>query len=176
LQVDGLALALDDPAIVETLLRGQVALAVVQWSGAGAQRLSVPWQRMLSPAAVSRFRTAVAAMPRAFTASDTAVGEGLAFAAAQFAAVPDCRRRIIDISGDGAENAGQTVVQTRRPVVAAGIEVNALAIESLGLAITRFYRGWVISPGGFVVTARGHIDYARAIRLKLLRELERPSG
>jgi Ca-activated chloride channel family protein len=176
LQTEGLALALADPDIADTLLRGQVALMVVQWSGVGLQAVSIPWQRMLSHEAVVRFADRVTAMPRAFDASDTAVGEGLAFAAAQFDAVPDCRRRIIDMSGDGAENAGHTVARARRAAVAAGVEVNALAIESLGLSITQFYRNWVISPRGFVVTAQGHLDYARAIRVKLLRELSRPIG
>jgi Ca-activated chloride channel family protein len=56
------------------------------------------------------------------------------------------------------------------------VEVNGLAIESIGLSITQFYRQWVITPGGFVVTARGHLDFARAMRIKILRELARPVG
>jgi Ca-activated chloride channel family protein len=131
---------------------------------------------MLSPAEVAAFARRVETMPRAFDVSDTAVGEGLDFARAQFDAVPDCRRRIIDMSGDGAENAGFTVGRARAAAQAAGVEVNALAIESIGVSITQFYRNWVITRGGFVVTARGHLEYARAIREKLLRELARPSG
>ncbi|MFN3641451.1 MAG: DUF1194 domain-containing protein [Gemmobacter sp.] len=176
LQVDGLALALDDPAIVDALTGGAVALAVVQWSGLGRQALSLPWRRIVTPADAAAFAAAVRAMPRAFTASDTAVGEALAFAMAQFAAVPDCRRRIVDLSGDGAENVGFTIARARREAIAAGVEVNGLAIESMGLSITQFYRNWVVTPGGFVVTARGHLDYARAMRVKLLRELSRPVG
>ncbi|MFN6977446.1 MAG: DUF1194 domain-containing protein [Gemmobacter sp.] len=176
LQVDGLALALDDPAIVDALTGGAVALAVVQWSGLGRQALSLPWRRIVTPADAAAFAAAVRAMPRAFTASDTAVGEALAFAMAQFAAVPDCRRRIVDLSGDGAENVGFTIARARREAIAAGVEVNGLAIESMGLSITQFYRSWVVTPGGFVVTARGHLDYARAMRVKILRELSRPVG
>lgn len=178
LQVQGLADALEDPAVAEALLRGQVALSVVQWSGVSQQALVLPWRRMLSLAEISRFATAARALPRRFAASDTAVGEAIAFAAAQFAAVPDCKRRIIDISGDGAENAGFTVTRERAAAQAAGITLNAIAIEDMGLPtpITAFYRKLVITRDGFVITARGLVDYPRAIREKLLRELSKASA
>ena len=178
LQAQGLATALSDPEVAEALVRGQVALAVVQWSGAGQQSLTLDWQRMLSPDAVATFADRAAAMPRAFRGSDTAVGEGLSFALAQFDAVPDCRRKVVDISGDGQENAGFTDAQARSAAQAAGVSVNAIAIEEPGPAmpITTYYRAWVITRDGFVVTARGLEDYAETLRLKLLRELADPVG
>jgi Ca-activated chloride channel family protein len=178
LQTEGLAAALADPAVVEALVRGQVALAVVQWSGPSQQALVVPWQRMLDPAAVARFADSAAAMPRAFKGSDTAVGQAIRFALATFAPVADCKRQVIDISGDGQENAGFSDLKARSEAVAAGVMINAIAIEEPGPAfpITSYYRGWVITPGGFVVTARGLQDYAATLRLKLLRELESPIG
>ena len=176
LQTGGLAFALSDPEVVEALVRDQVALAVVQWSGPEQQALVLPWQRMLTPGAVAAFAERAGAMPRAFQGSDTAVGEGLRFALAQFAAVPDCRRRVIDISGDGQENAGFTDARARSEAVAAGVMVNAIAIEEPGPAapVTSYYRNWILTPGGFVMTARGLRDYAATLRLKLLRELGRP--
>ncbi|MFN6924826.1 MAG: DUF1194 domain-containing protein [Tabrizicola sp.] len=178
LQTDGLAAALSDPEVTEALVRDQVALAVVQWSGVAEQALVLPWARMLSRADVARFAARAEAMPRAFSGSDTAVGQGLRFAAAQFAAVPDCRRRVIDISGDGQENAGFTDARARAEALAAGLIINAIAIEEPGSAIpiTTYYRRWIISPGGFVVTARGLQEYAETLRLKLLRELAQPIG
>lgn len=178
LQTDGLASALQDPEVAEALVRGQVALAVVQWSGTSEQALVLPWQRMLSDRDVARFAARAAAAPRAFSGSDTAVGEGLRFAAAQFAAVTDCRRKVIDVSGDGQENAGFTDARARAEAIDAGIMINAIAIEEPGPAspITSYYRAWVITPGGFVVTARGLQDYAETLRLKLLRELTKPVG
>ena len=57
-------------------------------------------------------------------------------------------------------------------------QLNAIAIEEPGSAIpiTTYYRNWIITPGGFVVTARGLQDYAETLRLKLLRELTKPIG
>jgi Ca-activated chloride channel homolog len=178
LQTEGLAYALSDPEVVEALVRDQVALAVVQWSGTDQQALVLPWQRMLASEAVTRFANQAADLPRAFNGSDTAVGEGLRFAAAQFATVPDCRRKVIDVSGDGQENAGFTDAQARAEAIEAGLMINAIAIEEPGPAfpITSYYRRWIISPDGFVVTARGLQDYAETLRLKLLRELTQPIG
>jgi Ca-activated chloride channel homolog len=178
LQTEGLASALSDPEVTEALVRGQVALAVVQWSGPSEQALVLPWQRMLADPDVTRFAARAAEVPRAFRGSDTAVGESLRFATAQFAAVTDCRRMVIDISGDGQENAGFTDAKARSEAIDAGIMINAIAIEEPGPAapITSYYRRWIITPGGFVVTARGLQDYAETLRLKLLRELTRPIG
>ena len=178
LQTDGLASALQDPEVAEALVRGQVALAVVQWSGVAEQALVLPWQRMLAPQDVTRFAARAAAIPRAFQGSDTAVGQAIRFATAQFAAVPDCRRKVIDISGDGQENAGFTDAAARREAIAQGLTINAIAIEEPGEAIpiTSYFRNWIITPEGFVVTARGLQDYAETLRLKLLSELTKPVG
>lgn len=178
LQTEGLAAALLDPDVTEALVKDQVALAVVQWSGTREQAFVQPWQRMLAPRDVTRFAAKARTTERAFRGSDTAVGEALRFATAQFAAVPDCARHVIDISGDGQENAGFTDTEAQREAVGAGLTINAIAIEEPGQAvpITTYYRRWIISPDGFVVTARGLQDYARTLRLKLLRELAKPIG
>ena len=176
LQAVGLAEALRDPEVAEILVRSQAALAVVQWSGVGNQELTIPWRRMLSAAEIEAFSRSARAMPRRYTFRGTAVGEALEFSRRQFAPVPDCKRKVIDISSDGAENEGPLVASLRLRTLADGIEINALAIEAFSLSITEFYRRQVISPHGFVITAQGHRDYLRAIRAKLLRELQVPVG
>ena len=174
LQVDGIAEALADPEVADVLLLGQVA----QWSGTTKQTLSIPWRRMLSPSEVADFAARARALPRAYTGSDTAVGEAIAFSVQQFDAVGDCRRKVIDISGDGPQNAGFPVAPERGNAEAAGIEINAIAIEDVGrsIPITEFYRRYVVTRDGFVITARGLSDYPRAIREKILREVAKPLG
>jgi Ca-activated chloride channel family protein len=176
LQVDGLAAALRDPVIAEILVRGQSALTVVQWSGANRQAVSLDWTQMYSQAQLSAFAAAVETMPRAFVLSDTAPAEALDFARRHLADGPDCARRIVDMSGDGTPNSGGEMGQARRRAERAGITVNGLAIEGIGVAISNFYRRSVITRDGFVVTARGHRDYARAIRQKILREISAAIG
>lgn len=178
LQVDGIADALADPEVADALLLGQIALSVVQWSGTAKQTLSIPWRRMLSPSEIADFAARARGLPRAYTGSDTAVGEAIAFSVRQFEAVGDCRRKVIDISGDGPQNAGFPLAPERAGAAAAGIEINAIAIEDVGrsIPITEFYRRYVITRSGFVITARGLSDYPRAIREKILREVAKPLG
>ncbi|KAA9009775.1 DUF1194 domain-containing protein [Histidinibacterium aquaticum] len=176
LQVDGLADALADPEISEELVRGRSALAVVQWSGADKQELTIPWRQMFSPLDVRGLSNETRTMPRAFVLSDTAPAEALAFALDQFATAPDCKRRIIDVSGDGTPNAGSDIRPLPRRAERMGVTINGIAIEGMGLAITGFFRRFVITRDGFVMTARGYRDYPRAIREKILREVSRVFG
>ena len=178
IQTQGLALAMNDAAIVDALVAGQMTLAVVHWSGVGRQALVIPWKQMLAPADVVGFAAAAAAQPRTFTASDTAVGEAIDFSASQFAQVADCQRKVIDISGDGPENSGFTDAAASARTHDLGIEINAIAIEDMGQTdpVTRYYQKWVVTRGGFVITARGLEDYPRAMREKVLREISKVVG
>jgi Ca-activated chloride channel family protein len=143
----------------------------VQWSGVGRQEVSIPWRRMTTTGDVRAFSREARALPRAFVMSDTAVGDLIDFALRQYAPVADCKRRVIDISGDGSDNAGTDPTAGRRAAEAAGVQINALAIEGIGVAITNFYRTRVITRDGFVMTARGHTTYAETLRQKILREV-----
>ena len=176
LQIDGLAAALTDPEIAEILVRDRVTLSVMQWSGVTNQTISLPWTQMQSPAHVAAFAGAVRGLERAYVLSDTAPAEALRFALRQFRDVPGCKRHVLDVSGDGTPNAGSDVRGLNRLAEQSGITVNGLAIESMGLTITNFYRRSIITRDGFVITAQGHRDYARAIRIKILREISRVLG
>ncbi len=176
LETGGLADALQSPDVAAALVQGQVALALMHWSGVGHQKLSLPWQRMITSADIDRFAAGVRAIPRPNEYSDTAIAEAILFSIQQFAAVPECRQSVIDISGDGRENATNGLPAARLKAVTEGITVNAVAIEAddLSAALTDYFRARVITPGGFVVTAKGVPDFPRAIREKLLRELTKP--
>lgn len=176
IQMDGTADALADPAIAEAIVAGNIAIAMVQWSAGGMQALVLDWQRPATTFEVMSLSERMRATPRAFAGADTAVGEAIGFAADQFAPAGDCRRKVIDISGDGAQNAGLPLAGFRNAALKAGIEINAIAIESIGLSITEYYRRFVIGPEGFVMTARGHLDYPATIRRKILREIGQPIG
>lgn len=176
LQIDGLAAALRDPEIAEILVRDQVALSVLQWSGVDAQEVVLDWTQMLSPSHVQLFANAVQQVPRAFVMSNTAPAEAMNTALAHFESGPNCARRVLDMSGDGTPNAGGEVARLRRQAERGGVTINGLAIEGLGRAITNFYTRSIITSDGFVETARGHRDYARAIRRKILREISAVFG
>ena len=176
LQTDGMADALLDPEIMDALVQGQSALAVMQWSGVDRQELSIPWVQIRTAADVRAFSALSRTMPRAFVMSDTAPGDAILFALNQFANAPTCLRQVIDISGDGAPNAGSDTRTAARIAERQGVTINGIAIESLGLAVTNFYRQSIITRDGFVITAIRHLDYPRAIREKILRETARIFG
>ncbi len=171
LQTDGLADALLDPEIAEALLQAEAALAVVQWSGVDRQVLVQDWARMRSLTDIRVFADLARGSERAFVLSDTAPAEALMFSLDQFTAVQDCKRRIIDVSGDGTANAGADVRGLGREAERRGVTINGLAIESMGRAITTYFERAIITSDGFVMTARGHREYPQTIRRKILREV-----
>lgn len=176
LQTDGLADALRDPEIVETLIQGETAVAVVQWSGEDRQELSIPWMRIRTALDADTLARRARAMERAFVLSDTAPAEAIYFSLGLFSEVPDCQRKVIDVSGDGTPNGGTDVRAARNAAESAGVTINGIAIESMGLAISNFYRSAVITRNGFVITARTHREYPAAIRAKILREISKIVG
>ena len=176
LQVDGLAAALRDPEIAESMVRQNAAIAVVQWSGQDRQKLTLPWTRIRTSLDAARLADASQLMPRAFVLSDTAPAEAIRFALPLFVQVPDCKNKIIDVSGDGTPNSGSSTRDARNKAEQMGVTINGIAIESMGLAISNFYKAAVITRNGFVITARTHRDYPDAIRRKILRELSMVLG
>ena len=176
LQIDGLAAALADPEIVDIMVDGQVAIAVTQWSGPDRQVVVQDWWRVVTPDDAARLSAAVRAVPRAHALSGTAPADAIDHALAQFGPVADCARHIIDVSGDGTANAGGDLPAARLRAERQGVTINGLAIESLGLAITGYYDRSLITADGFVMTARGHRDFPRAILAKIRRELARVLG
>ncbi len=176
LQVDGLADALRDPRVSEVLLEGRVALAVMQWSGPEQQQISVPWRIMEAPADVFHMSASVRTLPRASEGLGTAPAEAIHAALDLLAQAPPCARRVIDVSGDGRRNQGRDTGKARDVAHAQGVVINGIAIEIVGQGVADFFREELVTPGGFVMSAQGHRDYARAIREKILRELAAPVG
>ena len=173
LQMQGLADALADPDVIAALVGGQDKLALLQWSGIRNQRLSLPWQSLTSAADVAALADTIRRIKRPQDHTDTAIGAALYVALAQFAAVPDCQRHVIDLSGDGAENAGNSLPAARAEVEANGVTLNGIAIEEDAdtTKLSGYFRRFVVTPDGFVVTSHGLADYPSAIHDKLLREL-----
>ena len=176
-QMQGLADALEDPIIAGALVKGQVALAVVQWSGASEQELSIPWHRMLSQQSVADFASTARGLPRKWIDGFTAIGSMLDYVAPLYSAVPDCRRLVLDVSGDGLINAGAPTRAARDVLLAQGTTINGVAIDRRGDAVLQYFRTDIIGGSqAFVLPASGYGDYPRVIHEKLFRELIQPSS
>ena len=172
LQMDGLAAALSDPLISEALVQAEAQLALVQWSGKSRQALSLPWTGITDFAALSAFAQRVGTAERRWRNYSTSIGEVLRFVLPLFDQVPACRRRVIDLSGDGPSNEGAAPEAVKPALATAGVTVNAIAIEASEDGLAAYFFDHVIhGPGAFVVSARSFADYPDQIRKKLLREV-----
>ena len=172
LQMDGLAAALRDPLISEALVRGQARVMLVQWTGESRQKVTIPWMTIADFEDVDDLAARVAADPRVWRNYSTAIGDALAYTLRQFPAVADCKRRLIDVSGDGVSNEGALPVDVHAGLRAAGVVVNAIAIEDSETDLTAyFFQHVIVGEGAFVVSADTFTDYPDKIRKKLLREV-----
>ncbi len=176
LQLRGLARAFRDRDVstaIGHLAPLGVAVAVVQWGGAGETRLIIPFTVLNSKAEAIAFGLRIAHSRRRIRATDTSITTAIQDGQKlldenQF----DGQRRVIDISGDGRDNSGLDIEAARQSVNRAHITVNGLPIAADESSVTKYYREHVIvGADSFVEPALDFDDYARAIKAKLLREL-----
>ncbi|MEM8698909.1 MAG: DUF1194 domain-containing protein [Pseudomonadota bacterium] len=175
LQMQGLAAAFRDPAVIEAIrwTPGGVMVTVTQWSGPRSQAQSLPWTKLTTAVQSHAFAAEIDGQERASLAAFTAVGEALYHAEEISAANPaTCLRKVIDVSGDGPSNRGRPARAVAERLAAKGYTINGLVIADEKSDVEAFYRRNVIrGAGAFVEVADGFEDYARAIRTKLLREI-----
>ncbi len=172
IQRDGLALALQDSSVADALASANAKVSVMQWTGAGRQRVTIPWTTITNFAEAEALAGRVSQDKRVWRNFSTAVGEALEVGLTQFKSVPECARHVIDVSGDGIWNEGVDPVQVKPMLRAANITVNALVIEGADEDLTGWYWENVITgEGAFVETANAFEEYPDKIRTKLVREI-----
>jgi len=172
IQMDGLAEGLRDPIVSEALVRGQARLMLVQWTGSSRQKVTIPWTQIDGFETLDRFAEQVADDPRVWRNFSTAIGEALEMTMSSFDSVSDCKRHLIDISGDGVSNEGVEPSELHGVLRTRGVTVNAIAIEESEPDLTAyFFENVIVGEGAFVVSATGFADYPERIRKKLLREV-----
>ncbi|KPA21672.1 hypothetical protein shim_23790 [Shimia sp. SK013] len=171
-QMDGLAAGLRDGIVVEALIKAEAAVALMQWTGTRRQQVSVGWTRVRTADEAEALAQAVEAMPRAWSKYSTAIGDALWRGADLMDQAPTCRRKVIDVSGDGVSNEGIEPAQGRARLAGMAVTVNALVIETDDTDLTGyFWENVITGSGAFVVTANGFDDYPARIRQKLIREV-----
>lgn len=183
IQRAGYESALTNPAVIRAIrsgLHGQVAITFVEWSGAGQQRVVVPWHLVAGEEDASRIAANLRA-ERELGWRRTSISGALQFAASLFDNNGFAsQRRIIDISGDGPNNAGIPVTFARDSVIRQGIVINGLPLMTgLGYVsslefddLDRYYEECVVGgPGSFVMPVRKWEEFAETVRRKLVLEL-----
>jgi hypothetical protein len=164
---------------------GRVAVTYVEWAGAHSQWVVVPWTIIETAGDAAAFADRLQSAP-IDVGYQTSISQGLLFAAAQFAARDaDTARRVIDVSGDGANNQGPPVTGVRDALVAEGIVINGLpmpdtshagpfdtAAEAASIDIDAYYQNCVAGgAGSFVLRVDQPSAFRAAIRRKLTVEI-----
>ncbi|SHF13848.1 Ca-activated chloride channel family protein [Litoreibacter ascidiaceicola] len=172
LQMEGLGAALSDGAVTEALVVAQAKVLLLQWTGVTRQKVSVPWTHVTDFNAANALAASIRDAPRAWRSFSTAIGEAVGAALIQFDAVPECKRRVIDVSGDGVSNEGTPPEEMKAAALHRGVTINGLAIAASEAGLLDYYRAnLIVGPGSFAMEATNFEEYPRRIRQKLLREI-----
>lgn len=183
LQMNGLATALLDPKVQQIILSdpsAPISLAVFEWSGRNYQRLIQDWVVVEQPSDLERTASFLRKRFKKRAPVKTAIGSALSFGSAMLAEKSECWRQTIDVSADGENNNGPAPKSLLGRSGFRNIEVNALVIgdgiadAEAGAAVslkTYFEQNVIRGPSAFAILANGYKDYARAMKLKLIKEL-----
>ena len=146
---------------------------MVQWTGPRLQVEVVPWTAVRDAASAEALAAAIAAAPRQLFSGGTSLSGIIDYSAKLFARTPlQAARRVIDISGDGANNSGRPAAAARDDAVAAGITINGLPILNIEPFLDEHYREHVIGgDGAFLIAIESYDQFAAAIVRKLITEI-----
>jgi hypothetical protein len=183
LQREGYIEALTSREFMQALRGGthaKVAVTYFEWAGPFDHKIIVPWRLIDGPETADGVANDIARAPYR-RASRTSISSALQFAKPLFDASGfNGIRRVIDVSGDGANNSGPPVTVVRDDVLSAGITINGLPImlkrpntftmdiENLDV----YYEDCVIGgPGAFIIPIHNREQFKEATRTKLVLEI-----
>jgi len=173
-QLDGLAEALDDPAVRAAILGpgGGIAMAAYEWSGRNQQVMIAGWTLVDTEPELDEFVRAVVTHKRQYGEFPTAIGYALGYGAVLLRDAPACQRKVLDVSGDGPTNDGFGPEEAYRHFDFDRVTVNGLVVGGGDLELIAYYQRVLIhGKGAFTEVAVDYADYANAMRRKLLREI-----
>jgi len=184
MQRTGYVSAFRHPSVIDAIGHGplgRIAVLYFEWGSYGNTNLVIDWTLIKDRASAEDFADRLRQSAR-LVARRTSISGAMDAGAAFFESGRfKGTRRVIDISGDGANNSGDLVNDARDRTVARGITINGLPIlnDRESLFGTRqienldlYYRDCVIGgPGAFHIVARDFKDFARAVLRKLILEI-----
>jgi hypothetical protein len=188
LQREGYAAAILNPRVLKAIAsageHGRIAICFFEWSGPISQIVVVDWTMIANAEHAREFAHRLRQAPRGFRDS-TSISGAIDFGMGLISRSPfQSDRHVIDISGDGTNTNGRSVLDAREEALAKGATINGLVILSTeplpsfpyhthppgGLAA--YYENNVIGgPGAFVLTADGFETFGQSIISKLIKEI-----
>lgn len=183
LQREGYVNAIIHPDVMAAVKGGmlrRVAVTYIEWAGL-YQNTLVGWHLIEDERSAAEFAQKLLDAP-IFTAAWTSISGAINYALPLFQKNGFSGvRQVIDLSGDGPNNEGEMMPVARDRAIGLGVTVNGLPIMNdrpspFGFPAYKdldlYYINCVIGgPGAFIVVADTHVDFARAIRKKLILEI-----
>ena len=176
LQKQGYAAAFRNPQVVKAIMSGGeqvIAVTMMQWTGPFMHVQVVPWTLIKDAASAKAFGDAIAASQRELFGGGTSISGAvdqsmMLLSQSRFTS----QRRTIDVSGDGANTSGRSMVNARDDAVRNGVSINGLPILSLEPRLDTYYYNNVIGgPGAFIIPAANYENFADAVIKKLILEI-----
>ncbi len=166
-------------AIQQGLL-GKIAVTYMEWGGTEEQFTIADWSIIHDKASAERFAAQIAEAPL-HQVQRTSISSALDKSVQLMSTNSyEGLRKVIDISGDGPNNQGDSVTATRDRVLQTGITINGLPLMMKDqnsawqtmLHLDHYYEDCVIGgPGAFAIPVRSKGGFAEAIRMKLVLEI-----
>jgi hypothetical protein len=159
-------------------MNGKVAVTYFEWAGLNDQKIIMPWRLIEGMESATAVANEIARAPYR-RAPRTSIYGALQFAMPLFdSSGYSGIRRVIDVSGDGANNMGPPVTLMRDQVVAKGITINGLPIimdRRYGPSTPHldiYYEDCVIGgPGAFMIAIHEREQFKAATKTKLVQEI-----
>ena len=181
LQREGFIEAFRSPIVHDAIRRGavgRIAVSYMEWAGAGDQRLVLPWTVIESREGANDFADQLSRKPTR-RASRTSISGAIDYAVKmQEESGVSAIRRVIDVSGDGPNNQGRSVLAARADAIARNMTINGLPImlKDAGYFdiqdLDLYYRDCVIGgQGAFMVPAKDKAQFRDAVKTKIIMEI-----
>lgn len=176
MQKRGYVAALRNPRVLGAVQGGRtqsIAISLVQWTGPFLQVVVLPWTLIKDEASIMTAASVVERTPRQLFGGGTSISGAIDYAMAMFPQSPfKADRQVIDISGDGSNNGGRSVIRARDAAVAKDVTINGLPILAVEPYLDQYYRDYVIGgPGAFMIVAKDFESFGEAILKKMIIEI-----
>ena len=187
LEKKGYAAAFTDPKVISAIQggpNGRIAVAYVEFSSSEQVKTVLDWTVLSDAASAAAFADRLGAEPRS-SYGRTAISSGID-QSAQMLQRGDFgdARKVIDVAGDGTNNAGRPIQEARDAAMAADITINGLTIindhpvsyiyahvQPPG-GLPNWYRENVTGGvGSFVLEVHDFNTFGEAMSRKLLNEI-----
>jgi Protein of unknown function (DUF1194) len=182
LEREGTADAFADPEVLKAIQGGslgRIAIAMLDFSSPQFDKVVIDWTIIKDKASAQAFAETIRNLPRT-PGRRTSVSSALELGSLLLEASEKdivATRRVIDVTGDGPNNDGNSMTEAHDKTIAQGVIVNGLPVmdemaNGYFPELDKYYAGCVTGGrGAFVIVVHSYKDYSQAMRHKLILEI-----